>query len=171
MFPLTDSFLKVMNILFYSVYVMLTIAFVGGCVGLYRRRKYLHSSKVFGRMLFPWEAFVRVTLGPLLALELWRWQIAFSTLPSPKTRVMLGMILVCLLSILLFVLKVKALKLYATVESAFALIVCYKTLDSMADVVQPVQLLGLFTSAYLIIRGLDNFRKGLEAGKQQRPSV
>jgi len=71
--------------------------------------------------------------------------------------------MIILFSLMLYGLKLKALLVYAIVEIFFALIVCVNTIAPMGNYVEPVQIVGLFTSVYLVVRGLDNLSKGVQA--------
>jgi len=68
-------------------------------------------------------------------------------------------------ALLLFTLKIKYLRGYSVLEVIFALTVTYQTMSSTADLITPTQALGLLTSVYLLIRGIDNFRKDLDERK------
>jgi hypothetical protein len=88
---------------------------------------------------------------------------ALSRSPREYLRVGVGTVVVFLFSSLLFQLKVRKLRTYAYLEVIFALAVCAQTLKTMGDTIQPIQMFGLMTSSYLIIRGFDNLRKAREA--------
>ena len=61
--------------------------------------------------------------------------------------------------------KVRALRVYAIIEAAFAFLVCTSTLSSMKDRVDLAQTGTLGASAYLFIRAADNFKKDLDERK------
>jgi hypothetical protein len=78
-----------------------------------------------------------------------------------------GTILIATLAGSLFAVKVRHLRSYATLELGFAVVLAAHTMWNLTDVIEPVQALGLLTAAYLIVRGLDNFKKDLDARRSQ----
>ena len=101
--------------------------------------------------------------------------MAVSTLPKlPDTalqRVAVGMVLVAGLSAGMFWVKIRGLRVYAVVEIGFALCVAGQTLYGLGDFIEPVQSLSLLASVYLLIRGMDNFKKDLDSRKTTLKSI
>jgi hypothetical protein len=86
-------------------------------------------------------------------------------------KALAGTIVVLLGAILLHKLKLKALKWYAYLELAFAIVITLKTMAGMGYKVGLGDMSALFVSAYLIIRGLDNLHKSMiPAGVPQKPA-
>jgi len=94
--------------------------------------------------------------------------IAIELLIVPK--VIAGTLCVLLGAGILFVFKIRTLRLYAALELIFAVSITIKTIAGLKDAVVPTELLTLLVSAYLVIRGLDNMHKALESRKNQKLS-
>ena len=94
--------------------------------------------------------------------------ITIDHVDRPLARMALGTVIIWMLSALLFFLKVKWLRVYALMELAFATVFCAGSLLNAGDRVSPVQTLGLFAGVYVIIRGLDNFKKDRDARATSR---
>ena len=109
------------------------------------------------------RAFGLVLVGtPVVLAGLYGMWHLIPRLSGAYSRVIVGTVVVMVLSCLLFIMKVKALRWYALVELIFALTVSATTLYSLNDVESPLRLVGIGTAIYLIIRGLDNFKKDLD---------
>jgi hypothetical protein len=70
-----------------------------------------------------------------------------------------------LVACLLFALKLYFLRAYAAFEVIFAVAMSAASMYRMKDQVEYIDLLGMMASCYLIIRGLDNFKKGMDEHK------
>jgi hypothetical protein len=104
--------------------------------------------------------FFFVSLGQRVAIE-------FQA--SPETAVvshaLIGTPVILLLGALLFFIKVRSLRWYAVLELVFAIVVAAQTIAGFDEQISPTQLLGFMAGAYLVIRGLDNFKKDWDARK------
>jgi len=88
-------------------------------------------------------------------------------LPHAAQRIIGGGVFVVTVAGLLFSLKVKGLRYYALLEMAFALASSIATLYKMQDQIQLADAAVLGTAIYLLIRGLDNFKKDVDDRKQK----
>ena len=95
------------------------------------------------------------------------WEL-LPELAGPIVRMVFGTIFVILMAALLFALKVVRLRIYALLEIAFGVTATGQTTYGLKDVISPIQLLTILTSAYLLIRGLDNFKKDSDARKERK---
>lgn len=93
------------------------------------------------------------------------WLIKHS--PPYNVRVFGGTAAVFLLAAWLFRLKIRRLRWYALLEISFGLVATEQAITRLADRIQPVDVLTLLTSAYLLIRGMDNFKKDMEERKKK----
>ncbi len=101
-----------------------------------------------------------------LAMVLRNGVVPAVTEARPETlRTYVGTSFVIAVACGLFALKVLALRIYALIEIVFAIAICLQTMSGMTDVISHVQAFGIATSAYLLVRGLDNFKKGLDERK------
>jgi hypothetical protein len=82
------------------------------------------------------------------------------------SRIVLGTGLVITLAVVLFIVKIIRLRFYAVIEILFAIFGTVHTMSKLKDVIEPVELLTIFTAVYLLIRGLDNFKKDLDERKR-----
>lgn len=91
------------------------------------------------------------------------YELSVGALPlSFPLRSAAGAALVCAAGIGMYVLKTQHLMVYSILELIFATAVAAHTINGLSDNVAPIQMLGLLTAAYLVIRGIDNFKKGWE---------
>jgi hypothetical protein len=81
-------------------------------------------------------------------------------------RTVFGTLVVVALASGLFFMKVTNLRAYASLELLFAAGMATKTMHDLKPQMQPSEMLTLGTSAYLIIRGLDNFKKDIDERKK-----
>jgi hypothetical protein len=79
------------------------------------------------------------------------------------TRVGGGTILVSSVAGALFFVKVNYLRIYSLLEISFALTLAARTIWRLGDEIDALEGLEIMTAAYLVIRGLDNFKKDLDA--------
>jgi hypothetical protein len=79
-----------------------------------------------------------------------------SCVPTPVVRVLVGTLFIAAIASILFFVKLTWVQAYAVLEIGFALAVAAQTMYSLTDTINPVQSLGILTSAYLMIWGLDN---------------
>lgn len=108
--------------------------------------------------------FVIVGFGGAAAIRGWA-----NAAGRPVVRTVLGTVFIVLLSSGLFFLKVKNLRTYACLEIVFAATVAAQTMYGLRDEIDGLQALGLLTASYLLIRGLDNFKKDLDE-RRAKPS-
>jgi hypothetical protein len=169
MIPLTYSFMKVMGLAFVVVYLALSAVFISACSAVFTSdRRYLIKDTLFGLKPLPWRVIGGLILIPILAFFVRLVQVYLSSMRSGAARSICGTIVILIVSAILFRVKVTDLRTYAILECAFAMTACFMTMKGMADQVQPVQLLALATSAYLVIRGMDNFKKDLDERKASK---
>jgi hypothetical protein len=161
--PLTDSFVTLISALIFAIDLFLLTAFSFAAYHLWQQRRYLLPHGIFTRILYPLRPLLGVIVCPLLIVVLRRLQIVIPGISHPAARIWIGTFVVLLLSLLLFVAKIKLLRYYAILEGIFAVGVCVQTLSTMRDQIQPAQSFALLTSAYLIIRAMDNFKKDWDA--------
>jgi hypothetical protein len=81
-------------------------------------------------------------------------------------KVVTGTVFIATLATVLFWVKLKRLFVYAVMEIAAALFLAGQTMARLKDDVAPIEMLTLLTSAYLVVRGLDNLRNGMTAQKK-----
>jgi len=83
-----------------------------------------------------------------------------------------GLIAIVLIAIQLFRIKLASLRLYAILEVAFGLISAQQTVGKLKDTISPVEALTLFASAYLLIKGMDDYKKDRdERKKKEHPQL
>jgi hypothetical protein len=82
------------------------------------------------------------------------------------TRVGGGTVLVSSVAGALFYLKVNYLRIYSLFEISFALTLSARTMWRLGDEIDAMEALEIMTAAYLVIRGLDNFKKDLDARRR-----
>ena len=92
---------------------------------------------------------------------------AISQLPRSTARTVLGTVFILMTAGTLVTVRVKYLRGYAVLEIMFGLAAAVQTMQSLQDTVSPVQLVGIVASVYLIIRGLDNFKKDVDARRER----
>jgi hypothetical protein len=80
-------------------------------------------------------------------------------------KVVTGTVFIATLATALFWVKLKRLLVYAVMEITAALFLAGQTMVRLKDYVALIEMLTLLTSAYLVVRGLDNFRNGITARK------
>jgi hypothetical protein len=172
MIHLTDTFISLVKWLLYAVRLVLVFNFVGFAAVTWSKRRHLIGPKNTLTPLFtPWREMFYMALSILLFI-LSEWMETFIPgVSRPLARVLFGTFWVVVLSSGLFTLKVRALRYYAILEGGFAITVCVSSLLSMKDDIQIGQALALLTSAYLVIRAADNFRKDLEERNAKKASL
>jgi len=159
MIPLTDSLVGIFKALSFFIAMFGLMMFAGA---IEKRRPY----RIAGI-----KSFVPVFIS-VVVMGLGTWgAIAVHDLGRPIARTVLGSVLLLFLSSLLFWLKVTALRIYAYLEMAFALVVSAQSMYSLGDVVEPIRLFGLLTAIYFMVRGMDNFKKDLDERRKQRPAT
>ena len=84
------------------------------------------------------------------------------------SRVLLGMGIVLIFSMLLFYVKVSNLKLYAVGEGLFAIIYCGVSISKMGDKFATAEFVALVSSIYLMIRAMDNYQKSRDEKKKAK---
>ena len=78
-------------------------------------------------------------------------------------RVTLGSVVVILVSLVLFGMKITEPLIHGFLEALFALAACVWSIEAkMTDTLSPEATVTLFASAYLMIRAMDNIKKGVE---------
>lgn len=103
--------------------------------------------------------FAIVPGSGVFLLAVWLWAQSANRVLVKTT---FGTLAVILLASGLFYVKIAALRLYAIVELMFALVMALKGIrDLRSDVLSP-DMLAIGSSAYLIIRGLDDLKKDFD---------
>lgn len=169
MIPLT----RAIDVLLNAVAVTFLIVVVASLVGTLARyqknvRQWMRQEEGVGGTTFnhKWQMGTRdavviacETLILIVAVVVYR-------LPDQQfrnvTRVGGGTILVSSVAGGLFFLKVNYLRIYSLLEISFALTLSARTMWRLGDEIDPMEALEIMTAAYLIIRGLDNFKKDLD---------
>ena len=95
------------------------------------------------------------------------FEIAARRLPTTFPRVVFGTLFVAALAGALFVVKDRWLRVYASMEVAFALLFVGHTMRMLGDEIAPLEILQIGAGGYLIVRGLDHFKKGLDARREK----
>jgi hypothetical protein len=91
---------------------------------------------------------------------------------DPKTINMIaGTVVIVMMAIVFFILKNKLLRLYAVAEITFSLGVAIRTMSELGAEITGFQSLTIFSAVYLLIRGMDNFKKDLDERKKLRTTV
>jgi hypothetical protein len=86
-------------------------------------------------------------------------------------RIVLGSLVVVIFASLLFYIKVRFALMYGILEGLFAVVSCVVSLWNMGSSLNSLVLVGLFTSIYLMIRAMDNIKKGIDQNKAEERSV
>jgi len=159
MIPLTDQLVLVATIVLWCS-VFLIVVGLEGMVERWWTRKGHASLSGNGFILLAVPFFTAGFVA--LAFEEYAGQV-----PTPFLRVVLGTMFVSALAAALFVVKGRWLRVYAAMEIAFALLVVGHTMRLLGDQIAPIETVQLVTGGYLIVRGLDNFKKGLDAAKEE----
>src|ERR1017187_10168004 len=117
-----------------------------------------------------WGCIVLVL--PLIGAGIF-WTVRDRLLAMPATfqRVVCGSVFILTIAGLLFLLRMKALRSYAVMEISFGLAFSAATLYRMKDQIEVVEATVLGTAIYLLIRGLDNFKKDLDERNKGRKAV
>jgi hypothetical protein len=89
--------------------------------------------------------------------------VGLKALSPLHEKVVTGTVFIATSATVLFWLKIKELMVYAVMEITAALFLAGQTMAGLRDNIAPVEMLTLLTSAYLVVRGLDNFRNGVTA--------
>lgn len=90
-------------------------------------------------------------------------------LKSGAVRSLFGMVLVGIAAFILFRMKVAWLRGYAVIEMLFASVFSARTLFLLTDQINPVESLTVMAGIYLMVRGMDNFKKDLDERKKLPP--
>lgn len=155
MIRLTEQFVELMQAIVFgsgSVVALFILAGLSALVFTKKSERHLLRKRPIAWIMF---------CGPLvLVLHYYVWH-QLPKLDSIYQRVILGTISVVVFSSVLFLLKVEGLKYYSILEILFAIAFCASTLYSLNDVESPFRLIGVGSAVYLIIRGLDNYRRYL----------
>jgi hypothetical protein len=169
MIPLTDLLVRI------AIISLALVALVGGiAVAIWaleaeKTFDYTASARMHAELGLPGGGgpIVMLVIGPLYCLILFILvKHALDEAERPLIRVVVGTLFVLLISTMLFMLKVYRQRFYAILEFCFAVAVTAQTLWNLHDVIEPVEALSLLSAAYLSIRAMDNFKKGLEAAKK-----
>lgn len=131
----------------------------------FRRTRYLGQVRIF------WLKFIpAIVAAGILNCG---FQIFVSRMPQSHARVDLGLIVVAIFAGLLFRLKVAQPIVYGTLEGAFGFASCRYSLAHMSetDTFTPPILIVLFTSIYLMIRAVDNIKRGLDERREKARSI
>jgi hypothetical protein len=105
----------------------------------------------------------------VIALITFAVQIWLPRMQPSLARMVLGSVVVLLFALLLFVIKVNTLLLYGYLEGLFALGSCVWSLgNKVHDTLTPEATITLLGSIYLMIRAMDNIKKGLEQRENQK---
>jgi len=67
--------------------------------------------------------------------------------------------------------KSRWLRTYASLEICFAVLVVSSTMAKLGDEIAPLELLQIGAGGYLIVRGLDNFKKRSDLATGDRIAV
>jgi heme A synthase len=90
-----------------------------------------------------------------------------SAMTPASQRVLCGIAFIVTVATILFLLKIKTPRCYAALEIAFALTYSGVALYKLKDQIELIDVTVLGSATYLVIRGLDNYRKGQgEANKK-----
>lgn len=90
-------------------------------------------------------------------------------LPPDVTRTIVGSVMILIVGSILFLLKVKLSIIYAVIEITFAIVFAIYTMRfDMTNYIGELQELKIGSSIYLLIRGFDNLRKGLDEAKKKK---
>jgi hypothetical protein len=108
-----------------------------------------------------------VTVGGLWWVYQWGLTNAAS-MPRAITRTGLGTAAIVMVAGVLFALKQRHLLVYAGLEVLLGVGVAGFTMYRLGDVIAVVDLVGVVTAMYFVVRGLDNLKKGYEE-KESRP--
>ncbi len=157
MIPLTYSLKQIVGKLIMAIFAVTMIA-VAEVINQWSPVHGRPISRTGWQILAAAPVVVGAAFGAALLLE---------KMQGPVARVVLGTFLIVLLSGILFVVKLRWLRAYAVLELLFAVSVTGGTMYTLGDEIQPVQVLVLPASAYLLIRGLDNFKKDLDERKRK----
>ena len=179
---MTDSFIGLTTLLIYAIYAL--CVFIAGMAfrGIVQwawfygnlptesstRRNWKIVWKALWPLMrtqFPTNRAVGIGICAAVAIVVHLIHTSILTIQHSSARVWLGTAIIVILGFGLYTVKTYALKTYAAIEGVFALTYCVHTLSVMHDVVEPLDLLSLLTSAYLMIRALDNLDKGMERPK------
>lgn len=170
MIPLTrtiDVLLKAIAVTF----LLVVVAFLFGILTRYQKnvRKWMRQEEATkGKQFNPNWQMGRLDV-PIIALGIVMVIVTVVAYHLPDqqfrdvTRVGGGTILVSSVAGGLFFLKVSYLRIYSLLEIGFALTLSARTMWNLGDEIDPMEALGIMTAAYLVIRGLDNFKKDLDA--------
>jgi hypothetical protein len=66
-------------------------------------------------------------------------------------------------ALVMFTVKVHALRVYAVIELLFAIAVLVQAIGAISKDADTAQTLTLIAGVYLLIRGMDNFKKDMDA--------
>ena len=110
--------------------------------------------------VFSW--FALAPSSAILIGGAWIWA---RTAEPAFVRTLFGTLFVLALARGLFFVKVHHLRTYACMEILFATGMAAKTMHDMKAEIPPVDMLTIGTSAYLVIRGMDNYKKDLDTRK------
>jgi hypothetical protein len=106
-----------------------------------------------------WQRGALVGGTGLLWLALLKGWAFADQVPRLLVRTTLGTVLIVGLASALFVLKTHRLRTYAAIEILFAVVLSIGTTYRMGDDVAPFDLAALVAAVYVLIRGMDNFKK------------
>jgi hypothetical protein len=110
---------------------------------------------------------IYVLIPVICALNLWA-QIAVRRMAPSTSRVVLGTVVALVCGILLFTLKIRRQIIYGTMEAIFAVGSCAFSLAHMGENLTGAAFIGLISSIYLMIRAMDNIKKGLDERKKEK---
>jgi len=94
-------------------------------------------------------------------------QVSIPKMEASSSRVVLGTILALLFGLLLFTVKISRPMIYGALEGIFAIGSCAVSLSIMSDFIDLPHIIVLITSIYLMVRALDNIKKGLDARRHK----
>lgn len=125
-----------------------------------------HLDKRYGEKSFrpkvPWIVGLAM---PLLVLLLNAGKTLTFYIP-PFVRISCAVLMLFTVALIMFLVKIHALRSYAVIELLFAIGVLVHSIESIKDDADTTQTLALLAGVYLLIRGMDNYRKDLDARKE-----
>lgn len=135
--------------------------------------EYWQRKKSLPRIYSPYDPTMRITVSFQVGvvasfLLMWILYTTLTRLSHLHQKMLTGAVFIGALGAILFWMKVKQPLAYAVIEVTIALLLAANTMAGLRDNITPIETLTLLTSAYLIVRGLDNFRSGRKAALEEQ---
>ena len=166
------TFLGIIQIMTWCVYVLVIPTIIQLAIWDARRAVGSDTRKA------PKTAFMRfmqrhgytaLCIASVLAVEYVQGHLTNS--PEPYIRVIGGSVIALTFSLLLFSLKILVQVVYGALEFVFGLASCGFSLSSMGAEFTAASLIGLVSSVYLMIRAMDNIKKGLDERAKNKETL